>query len=246
MNRTTLTGALDYGGNWRLTGDLLELFGADGKPTRIFALRDVRAVIRESARLRLVLAAGDFAEVECGSMADAVNLEDGLNLRLSETGPRSSTSSGGTRPTAAPEQGGWTVGKLLATIIISAVSVFLVMAWIGNQMATQSLTPGITSPTSQGPASSQSAPPVSIELSGSGQQATRTFQLRPGLARFEFRNTGRNNFIVRLMDSNGQPAGLVANEIGTASGSKAIGITRAGSYLIDVSSDGPWSITVTQ
>jgi hypothetical protein len=88
--------------------------------------------------------------------------------------------------------------------------------------------------------------PAPITISGNGQQASQRFNLDQGLSIFTMQNTGQSNFIVHLLDSNGNTVDGLANEIGNFSGSKAEHISNAGSYLFDVDSDGPWTITITQ
>ncbi len=88
--------------------------------------------------------------------------------------------------------------------------------------------------------------PSPINISGTGQQASQKFNLEQGLSIFTMQNSGQSNFIVQLLDSNGNTIGTLANEIGNFSGSKALNIANDGSYLFNVDSDGPWSITITQ
>jgi hypothetical protein len=89
--------------------------------------------------------------------------------------------------------------------------------------------------------------PEPIELSGTGQKATQTFQLEQGLSKFSANYSGSDNFIVWLMDAKtGQNIDLIANEIGSFNGSKAVGITSAGDYILNVQANGPWTINITQ
>ncbi len=78
---------------------------------------------------------------------------------------------------------------------------------------------------------------------GQGQQGTSYFQLETGLTTFNFRHAGKSNFVVWLLDEDGRRVQLIANEIGSCTGSKAIHIARAGTYLLDVSGDGVWTIS---
>jgi|GEM_PF-2606726 len=86
----------------------------------------------------------------------------------------------------------------------------------------------------------------SASFSGSGSTAIGPFTLNQGLAVFDMTHTGSSNFIVWLLDSNGEYVDLMANEIGDYDGSQATGIDARGSYYLDVDADGPWSIDVTQ
>ena len=88
--------------------------------------------------------------------------------------------------------------------------------------------------------------PSPITLSGNGQEATQQFTLQQGLSIFTLQNSGQQNFIVDLLDNNGNEVDNLANAIGDYSGSQALNISAAGSYLLNVQSDGPWSITITQ
>ena len=98
--------------------------------------------------------------------------------------------------------------------------------------------------TSQTPQITEPAP---IELSGTGQKATQKFQLEQGLSEFSMTYHGSDNFIVWLMDGNtGQNVELLANQIGSFSGSKAVGITSDGDYILNVQSNGPWTVTIKQ
>lgn len=88
--------------------------------------------------------------------------------------------------------------------------------------------------------------PSPIKLSGTSQQASQTFSLENGLSVFKMTHTGTSNFAVVLMDSDGQRVELLVNEIGKFDGAKAVGITKKGEYILDVSADGKWAITIEQ
>lgn len=85
-----------------------------------------------------------------------------------------------------------------------------------------------------------------IQLSGSGQEATERFSLESGLAIFKMTHSGQANFIVTLLDSNGERVGSLVNEIGPFDGSKAEKIPAAGEYILDVTASGPWTIDIKQ
>jgi hypothetical protein len=55
---------------------------------------------------------------------------------------------------------------------------------------------------------------------------------------------GENNFAVWLLAANGRRVELLANEIGSFNGSKAVQIARGGTYLLQVDADGAWTIEV--
>ncbi len=87
--------------------------------------------------------------------------------------------------------------------------------------------------------------PDPISLSGSGQEATQTFRLEKGLSIFEMNNQGSNNFIIWLLDSNGNNVELLINEIGSFDSSTAVGIGIGGNYLLDVKGNS-WSVNIKQ
>ena len=89
--------------------------------------------------------------------------------------------------------------------------------------------------------------PQSIALSGKGQQATQKFTLENGLSIFEMAHSGQSNFIVSLLDEEGNEVGFsLANEIGSFNGSKAMNIAKGGTYLLNIQADGNWQITIRQ
>jgi hypothetical protein len=85
-----------------------------------------------------------------------------------------------------------------------------------------------------------------LRFSGRGQEATNLFSLTSGLYVFRFHYVGQANFVVYLINESGREIGLVANEIGDSDGSKAVRIERSGKYLLNVRSDGDWSISVAR
>lgn len=90
--------------------------------------------------------------------------------------------------------------------------------------------------------------PPGITLSGSGPEATKPFQLEEGLTVIGMGHQGNTNFIVDILDENGNsvaPMG-VANVIGPFEGSTPVQITRSGQYLLDVQNAGQWQIEVKQ
>jgi hypothetical protein len=98
------------------------------------------------------------------------------------------------------------------------------------------------------PESQPEPAPKPIALSRSGPEATRPFQLQSGLTVIRMEHQGNANFIVDLLDQNGNsvaPMG-VANVIGAFQGSTPVQITRGGQHLLDVQAGGQWQITVEQ
>lgn len=81
-------------------------------------------------------------------------------------------------------------------------------------------------------------------FTGVGQQVSELVMIPKGLATFRMTHNGSSNFQVWLLDDNGQSVELLVNEIGSFNGSKAVGIENTGIYLLDISADGNWSISV--
>ena len=87
-----------------------------------------------------------------------------------------------------------------------------------------------------------------INLTGAGQQASQKFTLEEGLSIFSLTHTGNENFIVWLLDGDGQKIKLLVNTIGlsNASLSEAVGIDKKGEYLLDIYTNGEWSVEIEQ
>lgn len=93
----------------------------------------------------------------------------------------------------------------------------------------------------------QTNSPTPITLTGTGQTATNKFSLQEGLATFKMTHNGQSNFIVHLLDDQGNDDfGSLVNVIGSFSGSKALQIPASGQYLLDIQADGAWTVTITQ
>ena len=88
--------------------------------------------------------------------------------------------------------------------------------------------------------------PAYISISGEGQEASQIFALTKGLSIFTMKHSGSSNFIIWLLDHNGKNVELLVNEIGDFNGSKAVGISTPGDYILDISADGPWMVNITQ
>ena len=88
---------------------------------------------------------------------------------------------------------------------------------------------------------------------GKGCYVTLFFSLKEGLATFDMTHDGESNFIVELLAYNGTLVDILANEIGSYSGKKAIGVKKnnligaePGMHILSVTADGNWSISVSQ
>jgi hypothetical protein len=87
--------------------------------------------------------------------------------------------------------------------------------------------------------------PQTSSLSGEGQQATQLFALSAGLQRVHMTRQGDSNFIVDLLDENGESVTLgLADEIGPFDGSRAVQVPVDGIYLFSVQANGPWTINI--
>lgn len=88
--------------------------------------------------------------------------------------------------------------------------------------------------------------PEPLRFTGHGQQVSETFMLTEGLVIFRMTHDGSSNFAVVLLDDKGKWIELLVNKIGKFDGAKAVGIKRAGKYLLDIQADGNWTISVEQ
>lgn len=133
---------------------------------------------------------------------------------------------------------------IISIVIISLISFVIGLALGSTSSSSQVDQPVTASDSPESPAAEEPVKP--IKLSGAGRLATEKFELKTGLATTKYTYEGEGNFSVTLMDSTGEYAGLLANEIGTSTGSSARQIQVAGSYLLDVNADGPWTVEITQ
>jgi hypothetical protein len=89
-------------------------------------------------------------------------------------------------------------------------------------------------------------------ITGHGQRATKKFFLQSGLAVIDYSiknniDSGPSNFMIDLLDSDGQQIDLVENEIvKNTNGSKAVQIPQDGSYLCSIKSNGTWTLKINQ
>jgi hypothetical protein len=87
--------------------------------------------------------------------------------------------------------------------------------------------------------------PQTRRFSGDSQQATQLFALSAGFHRVHMTHQGDSNFIVDLLDENGESVTLgLANEIGPFDGSRAVQVPVDGIYLFSVQANGPWTINI--
>ncbi len=83
-------------------------------------------------------------------------------------------------------------------------------------------------------------------LRGFGTTATRSFALSEGLAIVTLKHRGSSNFIVTMLDDDGDPVNMFANTIGSDSISKAVRVRKDGEYLLNIKADGIWEVVITQ
>ena len=85
-----------------------------------------------------------------------------------------------------------------------------------------------------------------LSLSGSGDTASDMIELEAGFAVFEGSYSGSGNFIVQLMDENGNNVELLVNEIGSYNGKTFAVINTAGNYYLNVTASAGWNFTIYQ
>lgn len=85
-----------------------------------------------------------------------------------------------------------------------------------------------------------------ISLKGTGQTASEKFTLEAGMSIFRLKHQGESSFSVWLLDAQGEKVDLLANDIGDFDGAAGLGIEQAGEFVLDVSADGPWSVSIEQ
>ncbi|MBW3588851.1 MAG: hypothetical protein KY429_05490 [Actinobacteria bacterium] len=88
------------------------------------------------------------------------------------------------------------------------------------------------------------APGLPQVFNGAHQAVSGLFAAERGLVRFEMDHQGDGNWAPLLLNADGERIELLANEIGKFQGSKAVRIPQTGIYIIDVTANGNWSITV--
>jgi hypothetical protein len=92
-----------------------------------------------------------------------------------------------------------------------------------------------------------------LNLTGKGCDVSPFFVLDGGLATFDMTHDGDSNFAIELFSANGELEELLANEIGSYSGKKAIGVkqeniigARPGMHIVSVTADGNWTLSIIQ
>ncbi len=162
-------------------------------------------------------------------------------LRAPGNGPPARDPSAGYRLPTNAEFG--RIGRAAVMVMVMGLGILLVCWWCSSSATILQQDRPTPSPAAQ--ISTRPPPPVRV-FTGRGMKATPKFSLRSGLATFYLNHNGQDNFAVWLMNDQGERINLLANEIGTFSGSKPVGIEQAGTYLLGVQADGSWTIRIEQ
>ncbi|WP_019240950.1 MULTISPECIES: hypothetical protein [Bacillus] len=85
-----------------------------------------------------------------------------------------------------------------------------------------------------------------MSVSGTGDNSSEMISLKSGFAIFEGSYSGSGNFIVELMDENGNQAELLVNEIGSYKGKTFAIINSPGNYYLNVKASSSWNYSITQ
>ncbi len=137
--------------------------------------------------------------------------------------------------------------KIALVMSVAAAATFVLGAMpagsSGQQVAT-SMVANHESAASR-PAAAQTPP---IVLSGESERGvdTQPFVVTGGFTEFAMRCSCSAYFALEL--DGGHPVGfgkILVNTVGAYSGTRAVGM-EAGSYVLNVAADGPWSVTITQ
>ncbi len=83
-----------------------------------------------------------------------------------------------------------------------------------------------------------------ISITGKGNHNSDQFRMRTGLYIAKVSHTGKYHCGIKLLHSDGTHAELITNEIGYIVESKAVRIDEDGYYLLDVSADGDWTVSM--
>lgn len=84
-----------------------------------------------------------------------------------------------------------------------------------------------------------------LKINGSGDTATKKFNLEKGFVIVDATHQGSSNFAVKLLDANANMIKLVVNEIGNYTGKKIYAVPT-GEYQYEVTASGPWTINMSQ
>ncbi len=85
---------------------------------------------------------------------------------------------------------------------------------------------------------------VPFSATGTSDDVLGPIYLTSGLHIFEMSHEGNANFIVHLVNLDGDVVEYLANEIGEADLTQAAGIDQTGIYYLDVMADSDWSVSI--
>lgn len=84
-----------------------------------------------------------------------------------------------------------------------------------------------------------------INLSDKGQRVSRPFYLDAGPATFKMKHDGSSDFIINLLDSNGERHNKLVDWTGPFEWTETVDV-EPGIYLLNVDADGNWQVQVGQ
>ena len=122
-----------------------------------------------------------------------------------------------------------------------------------EQKESEAKEPVTTNAPEPGPSPEPIYEPEPIEFGGSGDDVSPKFTLEPGITIITMTHSGKSNFSIELLDSSGETAELLVNEIGNFRGRIAIGVrddniigAKPGVHLLNITADGNWTVLIEQ
>jgi hypothetical protein len=86
--------------------------------------------------------------------------------------------------------------------------------------------------------------PKPMSFSGRGDKVIQDVKLTAGSSRARLTHNGGSNFIVKMLNDDGQLVSLVVNKIGSYQGSQFLPVKQAGNYAIQIQADGNWKLDI--
>lgn len=142
---------------------------------------------------------------------------------------------------------------LIAIGVVLALGFVLSLGSTPDTSTENASQPAVTQAADSQPSDTPLPAKEPITVSGRGQSIADV-ELTRGLARFSMKHEGSGHFAVELLTPDGQRATganaasdtLLANTSGAPwEGQKAVRIEKAGPFVLDVSANGPWQVTIT-
>lgn len=84
-----------------------------------------------------------------------------------------------------------------------------------------------------------------IAFKGKGQQVSPVIELEAGVYVVKTTHDGKRNFAIVTRRTNGEYIQLLVNTIGTFDGSKMLVIEDSGKFMMDITADGEWTVSIT-